>query len=196
MELPTNITSTSLADGDVAIRYLREQEAIRRARAKRRWIAAGAILAGLFVLMVGCGIAVGAAASGGSSSSTSAAPTAATEVPADSGLHEETRIVPVPPAAVSAPVAPVTPSSDSSLSGLYGEGTYVVGRDIAPGDYWTGGSTTGHSGYASRMSGTSGDFGETLGVVSVPEHGPAQVTILASDKAVEFYGTDIVWTKV
>ena len=101
--------------------------------------------------------------------------------------------MPVPPTAVS---EPVTPSSDSSLSGLYGEGTYVVGRDIAPGDYWTRGSTTGHSGYASRMSGTTGNFDETLGVVSVPENGPAQITILATDKAVEFYGTDIVWTQV
>lgn len=194
MELSGNVNN--LNSGDAAIAYLHAQEEIRKARAKRRWITFGIVLASMFVLMVGCGIAVGAAASGGSSSSASAATPRASVVPttpADSGLREETRVVPVPPAAVSTPVAP---TSDSALSGLYGPGTYVVGRDITPGDYWTGGSSTGHSGYASRMSGTSGNFDETLGVVSVPENGPAQITILASDKAVEFSGTDIVWTKV
>lgn len=196
MELPTNITSTNLADGDVAIRYLHEQEKIRRARSKRRWITAGAILAGMFVLMVGCGVAVGAAASGSSSSAAAVPASVPASASAPSRLHEETRTIPEPPAAVSAPVAPVPTESASAASGMYGPGTYVVGRDIPAGDYWTPGSTTGHSGYASRMSGTSGDFSETLGVVSVPENGPAQVTVLASDRAVEFYGTDIVWVKV
>lgn len=186
MELSGNVNN--LTD-EGAIAYLHAQEAIRRARARRRWIAAVATVGALFVLMVGCGIAAGAAASGGSTAHANGA----TSAPAPSLAPVAPVALPEPPATVS---APVTPSSDSSKSGIYGPGTYVVGRDIPPGDYWTPGSTTGHSGYASRMSGTSGNFDETLGVVSVPEHGPAQVTILTSDKAVEFYGDDIAWTKV
>lgn len=199
MEMSGNINNLS---GDAAIAYLHEQEKIRKARTVRRWIWAAGIVVALFVLMIGCGIAVGAAASGSSSRASAATP-AATPAPtasASPGLREETRIVPVPPTAVSEPaiVAPETTpgETDSSLSGLYGPGTYLVGRDLPPGDYWTRGSTTGHSGYAERLSGTTGDYDEGIGIVSVPENGPAQITILASDHAVEFYGTDIYWTKV
>lgn len=196
MELPTNITSTNLADGDVAIRYLHEQEKIRRARSKRRWITFGAVLAALFVLMVGCGIAVGAAASGGSSSSASAATPRASVAPAtptDSGLREETRVVPVPPAATTAPVAPVAPETDAEAVGIYDEGTYVVGRDIAPGDYWTPGPTTDDYASWRRLSGLGGTSDETIALDSV--EGPAQITISASDKAVMFYGP-CQWTQV
>ena len=190
MELSGNVNNLSDAG---AIAYLQEQERIRRARSKRRWITAGAILAGLFVLMVGCGIAVGAAASGGSTATASAAPTA----PTGSGLHEETRIVPAPPAAITAPApaapAPAVPSTDAEQAGIYDEGTYVVGRDIAPGDYWTGGPTAG--GYAGwyRLSGLGGTVDEIIAVDS--GDGPMQITILASDKAVKFTGSG-QWVQV
>lgn len=197
MDMPpiVNSTSTNLADGNVAIAYLREQEAIRRARSKRRWITFGAILAGMFVLLVGCGIAVGAAS--GPSTARAATTTPASAAPAASAAPSLTPA----PVVVAEPAPPVSApamgtQSDSSTSGIYSAGTYVVGRDIAPGDYWTPGSTTGRSGYASRLSGTGGTFEETLAVVSVPENGPAQITIKPTDKAVEFYGTDIAWTKV
>ena len=195
MDMPpiVNSTSTNLADGNVAIAYLREQEAIRRARSKRRWITLGAILAGMFVLMVGCGIAVGAAS--GPSTARAATTTPASAAPAASAAPSPAP-APAAPVAPSAAVSEPATASDSSTSGIYSAGTYVVGRDIAPGDYWTPGSTTGRSGYASRLSGTGGTFEETLAVVSVPENGPAQITIKPTDKAVEFYGTDIAWTKV
>jgi len=195
MDMPpiVNSTSTNLADGNVAIAYLREQEAIRRARSKRRWITFGAILAAMFVLMVGCGIAVGAAS--GPSTARAATTTPASAAPAASAAPSPAP-APAVPLAPSPPVSEPATASDSSTSGIYSAGTYVVGRDIAPGDYWTPGSTTGRSGYASRLSGTGGTFEETLAVVSVPENGPAQITIKPTDKAVEFYGTDIAWTKV
>ena len=195
MDMPpiVNSTSTNLADGNVAIAYLREQEAIRRARSKRRWITFGAILAAMFVLMVGCGIAVGAAS--GPSTARAATTTPASAAPAASAAPSPAP-APAVPLAPSPPVSEPATASDSSTSGIYSAGTYVVDRDIAPGDYWTPGSTTGRSGYASRLSGTGGTFEETLAVVSVPENGPAQITIKPTDKAVEFYGTDIAWTKV
>jgi len=73
MELSGNVNNLS---GDAAIAFLREQEAIRRARSKRRWITVGAVLLALLVLMVGCGVAVGAAASGGTAPTATSAPTA------------------------------------------------------------------------------------------------------------------------
>lgn len=178
MELPTNITSTNLADGDVAIRYLREQEAIRRARSKRRWIAAGAILAGMFVLMVGCGIAVGAAASGGSTATASAAPTAATEVPTDSGLREETRIVPVPPAAVSAPAieAPVTPAPSTEPPRTWiTNGMWHVGDEVEAGTYRTTGKADATT-YKCMI--TVEQDTQMIDYVSVDD-GPARVTVTA-----------------
>lgn len=193
MELSGNVNNLS---DQGAIAYLREQEAIRKARATRRWITFGIVLASMFVLMVGCGIAVGAASSGGGSSSASARPVApapALVAPSTPDLSAEAI---EPSTATTAPETVTPGASDSSLSGIYGPGTYVVGRDITPGDYWTAGSATGDSGYAERLSGTTGDHDEGIGIVSVPEHGPAQITILGTDHAVEFYGTGIVWTKV
>ena len=175
MELPTNITSTNLADGDVAIRYLHEQEAIRRARSKRRWITFGVVLTSLFVLMVGCGIAVGAAASGGSSSSTSA-PTARAvpATPTDSGLHEETRIVPVPPAAVSAPEGPAPAPSTELPRTWIDAGMWHAPDEIETGTYRTTGRAVGEA-YKCMITvaGVNGDIADYQSA----ETGPLRVTV-------------------
>ena len=146
MELPTNITSTNLADGDVAIRYLREQEAIRRARSKRRWIAAGIVLASLFALMIGCSVlVVGVAASTAANT-----PGQATSAPVGAARPSAGTVSPPSPAADSAPsqIAPMAPavpapSIEAAPVGPYppaaafGEGMWTVGTDaeIAPGTY-------------------------------------------------------------
>lgn len=137
MELPTNITSTNLANGDSAIAYLREQEAIRRARSKRRWITAGAILAGMFVLMVGCEIAVGAAAS----STTAPAPTATTEVPAAPSVSVSAPAPERPSTASTAPAAPA-PSTELPRTWIT-NGDWHVGDEIEAGTYRSEGPQTG-----------------------------------------------------
>ncbi len=140
MEMPPIVhpTTTNLADGDVAIRYLREQEAIRRARSKRRWITFGAILAAMFVLMVGCGIAVGAAASGGSSSSTSTAPTAAASAPAAPTPTLDTGTPTEPAQSYSAPAA----STELPRTWIM-NGDWHVGDEVEAGTYRSDGPQTG-----------------------------------------------------
>ena len=187
MELPTNITSTNLADGDVAIRYLHEQEKIRRARSKRRWITFGAVLAAMFVLMVGCGIAVGAAASGGSSSSASAATPRASVAPAtptDSGLREETRVVPVPPAAVSAPEGPAPAPSTELPRTWIDAGMWHAPDEIETGTYRTTGRAVGEA-YKCMITvaGANGDIADYQSA----ETGPLRVTV-ASGQTVTVEG--------
>ena len=164
MDLPTNITSTNLADGDVAIRYLREQETIRRARAKRRWITAGAILAGLFVLMVGCGIAVGAAASGGGSSSTGGA----TGAPVPS-LAPVEQAEPAPVTTV-----PVTAPSTELPRTWIDEGMWHASDEIETGTYRTTGRAAGET-YKCMITVTGAD-GNVADYQSA-ETGPLRVTV-------------------
>ena len=173
MELSGNVNNLSDAG---AIAYLQEQERIRRARSKRRWITAGVILAGLLVLMVGCGIAVGAAASGGSSSSTRPAPTAATEVPADSGLHEETRIVPAPAAAVTAPIttAPVTAPSTELPRTWIDAGMWHAPDEIETGTYRTTGRAASET-YKCMITVTGAD-GNVADYQSA-DTGPLRITV-------------------
>jgi len=168
MELSGNVNNLS---GDAAIAFLREQEAIRRARSKRRWITVGAVLLALLVLMVGCGVAVGAAASGGTAPTATSAPTA----PAASSP------APAAPAPVEPSAAPTAPA------GTYGPGTYRLGNDIAPGDYVTDGPT-GPAGFAtwSRLSNTSGDYTAVIATGIVEGH--TVITVSANDAAVQFTG--------
>ena len=188
MELSGNVNNL---DGDAAVRYA--QEEIRRARFRRRMITFAVVLGSMFVLMVGCGIAVGAATSSGTASTAHTA----TSTPAPTVVLPPRGPDPIAPMATSAPEgpapAPVVPETDATAAGIYDEGTYVVGRDIAPGDYWTAGPTT--DGYVSwrRLSGLGGTSDETIALDSV--EGPAQITISASDRAVQFYGP-CQWTKV
>lgn len=172
MELSGNVNNLSDAG---AIAYLHEQEKIRKARTVRRWIWAAGIIIGLFVLMIGCGIAVGAAASGGSTSAASAATTA----PATSGLREETRIVPEPAQSYTAPalpegpaLAPITPAPSTELPYTWiSEGMWQVGPEVEPGTYRSSGTNDGY-----RCMITVEQGSNVLDYVSV-ETGPARVTV-------------------
>jgi hypothetical protein len=169
MELSGNVNNLS---GDAAIAYLHAQEEIRRARSKRRWIAAGAVLVALFVLMVGCSaLVVGAAASDGTASRATSAPTASAAP----------SLAPAAPAPVAPSAAPTAPA------GTYGAGTYRLGNDIAPGDYVTDGPT-GASDFStwSRLSDTSGDY--TAIIASGIVEGPTTITVKSTDAAVHFTG--------
>lgn len=70
--------------------------------------------------------------------------------------------------------------SDSGTT-IPGNGTFLVGEDIAPGTYRTDGS--GNFCYWARLSGLSGEFQDII-TNGVPE-GSAYVTISASDVAFE-----------
>ena len=175
MELPTNITSTNLADGDTAIRFLHEQEAIRRARSRRRWIAAGATLAGLFVLMVGCGVAVGAAASGGSSTSTTATPATVPApivyAPSTPDLSGEAT---APPAATTAPVTgPPAPSTELPRTWI-DVGMWHAPDEIEAGTYRTTGRAAGET-YKCMITvaGANGDVADYQSA----EAGPLRITV-------------------
>jgi hypothetical protein len=108
------------------------------------------------------------------------------------------QVLPAPPAASPAPIRPTGPApvadtparSDAAASGIYGPGVHVVGRDIPPGDYWTSGLTQGSYGSWKRLSGLTGTTDDVLAIGTV--EGPTQITILPTDKAVEFYG-DAAW---
>lgn len=94
-------------------------------------------------------------------------------------------------AIITVPTDPA--QSDAALSGIYGAGTYVVGRDIQPGDYWTRGPDYGDSATWQRLSATDGAFSSVI-TAGIAE-GPTQITVLPSDHAVKLTG-GAVWTKV
>jgi hypothetical protein len=86
-------------------------------------------------------------------------------------------------------VAPTTTSSMPSVNGPFSSGTYLVGSEIAPGQYRTdGGSFCGWS----RNEDTSGELDATIanGIVN----GPSTITVRGSDGAIEFSG-DCTWTR-
>ena len=91
-----------------------------------------------------------------------------------------------------APQAERAPAS--TLPTTFGEGTYLVGSQIAPGTYQTPGTTTEFGGAWYRLSGTTGDNSEIIAVESVK--GPATMTVLPTDHAVKFVGGGITWTKI
>lgn len=172
MELPTTGTSTDLADGDVAIRYLHAQEEIRRARARRRWITAGVVLASMFVLMVGCGIAVGAASAGSATPTADAAPAAsATPTPAPVAVT-----APEPPAATTAPVTPeaeLAPVGPFPPAAAFGNGTWSVGDEVAAGTYRSAGPTEG----AIKLCYVDSKAGDTIVSQEVSADGPVRITV-------------------
>ena len=83
--------------------------------------------------------------------------------------------------------------SNAALSGIYGAGTYVVGRDIQPGNYWTRGPDYGRSATWQRLSATDGEFDSII--TSGIAEGPTQITISKDDAAVKLTG-GAVWTTV
>ena len=85
------------------------------------------------------------------------------------------------------------PSSTSTTApapgpaGTYGDGIYLVGVDIPPGNY--DGTVTGEVGYWARLKGTDGVVGSII--TNALPRGPFVLTIIKSDKAVELRGVVI-----
>jgi hypothetical protein len=180
MEMSGNINNM---DGDAAVRYAHAREEIRKARARRRWITVAIIIGSLFVLMVGCGIAVGAASGGGSTAHASAAaPTAATSAPATSGLHEETRTVPEPAQSYSAPEGPAPAPTSTELPRTWiSPGMWLVGPEIEPGTYRSTGPDASGSCYIDAQ------VGDHYAAQETSDDGPVRVTV-AEGQTVEMSG--------
>jgi hypothetical protein len=77
--------------------------------------------------------------------------------------------------------APATTAPAAIPGRTYGEGVYLVGEDILPGEY--AGVVTADTGYWARLKATDGAVASIVanGVV----RGPFELTIIESDKAVE-----------
>ncbi len=80
-----------------------------------------------------------------------------------------------------------TPTTAPGGRATYTDGTFLVGEDIAPGEY--DGVLTGQVGYWARLRGTDGQIGAIVanGLVT----GPFVLTINTSDVAVELRGVTI-----
>lgn len=95
-------------------------------------------------------------------------------------------------AAIGAGIAlAVVPSASAAPAQIPGEGTYLVGYDIAPGTYVSYNSDWC---YWARLSGTSGDFDEII-ANDFQEDGTSYVTIYPSDRAFESSNCS-VWSMV
>lgn len=99
------------------------------------------------------------------------------------------------PAVAPAPAAPAVPAAPAGPATSFGDGTYVVGTDIAAGTYKTSGPADGGIGMCTweRLRDTSGDAAAIITGDLV--QGPSTVTISSSDGAFETQGCN-TWTKV
>lgn len=85
-----------------------------------------------------------------------------------------------------------TSASPSTPAGSFGQGTYTVGAEIAPGRYRTAGAPES-SVFPFCMASRQGADGSAIGIPETTNEGPAYVTVRASDGQVEFTG-DCVWS--
>lgn len=74
--------------------------------------------------------------------------------------------------------------------GVYGDGVYIVGRDIEPGEYDGAVAAGGEAGYWARLKSTDGTVNSiiTNGIVT----GPFTLTVRQTDRAVELRGVTLV----
>lgn len=150
------------------------------ARRVRAWVA-GLIGVSSFVLGAGLVALVGAASPATSPSQTARTVT----VPAGPATVYMAEPAPVPPLVTPEQAEPPAPAPS------IGPGTYVVGRDIAPGSYRTKGPTDSDPCYWARLEDTTGDFGTIIanGLLE----GQTTITIKQGDGAVKFSGA-CEWT--
>jgi hypothetical protein len=78
-------------------------------------------------------------------------------------------------------------SGSGQPSGVFGDGVYVVGEDIAPGTYE--GVVANGTGYWARLRATDGSTGAIIANAIV--QGPFELTIYVGDRAVELRGVTI-----
>jgi hypothetical protein len=95
---------------------------------------------------------------------------------------------PFPPNAA----VPARPAQSGPLAN-FGDGTYVVGKEVLPGTYKTTGSANGFPCYWARLKDTSGDFNAII--TNGNPTGPTTVTISQSDGAFQTVGCN-TWQKV
>lgn len=175
MELSGNIHN--IESGEAAVAFAREQERIRRATWRRRWITAGIVIGGLFVLMVGCGVAVGAAAGGGSATTS---PTATPQASAPA----------VAPEPAETATAPVTPSVEAPRTWIT-NGDWHVGDEVAAGTYRSEGAEDAPVKLASvTVRSAAGDIVD----IKTSTDGPIRITV-ADGQTVSVVGA-LPFTKV
>jgi hypothetical protein len=149
------------------------------------------VLLGLLVVIALIGAIISAATANATPTLTRTAPT----ITAPTVVQESPVRTPIAPETTEPTIiVPIDPArSDAALSGIYGAGTYVVGRDIQPGNYWTRGPDYGRSATWQRLSATDGAFDSII--TSGIAEGPTQITISKDDAAVKLTG-GAVWTTV
>jgi hypothetical protein len=89
--------------------------------------------------------------------------------------------------------APARTTAAASTSSGVQAGTHVVGRDIQPGQYRTGGDAQGGPCYWARLSDTSGD--RSAIIANDIAHGATTITIESGDGAFKTSGCQD-WVKV
>jgi hypothetical protein len=146
----------------------------------------GAVLGAIALVICSLWVsALSSRTSGSSSSSTSgysySAPTSQYYIPS----QEYSSYPSYPSYSATAP----TTSAAPAVNGPFGSGTYLVGEDIAPGQYRTAGES--FCGW-SRNRDTTGDLDAIIanGIVQ----GPTTMTVRESDGAIEFSGR-CTWTR-
>jgi len=83
---------------------------------------------------------------------------------------------------------PIGEDYQPEIQSTFGDGTYIVGKDIAPGKYKCDGG-----GYWARLSGFSGEFHDII--ANDNTEGPTIVEILESDIGFQTWGNG-TWTKI
>lgn len=109
------------------------------------------------------------------------------------GGHPSSTSTRQPTGVVTSETATPTQAAATGPATAFGEGTYVVGKDIVAGTYHTPGLAPGGIGCSwERLKDTTGDSTSLITVGYT--HGPATVTISSRDGAFETSGCD-TWRK-
>lgn len=140
-------------------------------------VALGATAVGIAFVMAGCSTGSPVSTSTRTLSASAIRPSATQQAPA------------APTASAATSTAPTTPSGPADS--FAGEGTYVVGTDIAPGTYRSPGPSGSSTCYWARL----GDLSGTSIIANNISEGPAVMAVAPTDAAVEVKGC-ARWTAV
>ncbi|MEV6330685.1 hypothetical protein [Streptomyces sp. NPDC051909] len=133
---------------------------------------------------IGVGLLLGLLLGEDDSGGGPAATVTVTTSPPQTGAATERGTAP----AAERPTTARTPTAAAGRNTIPGDGTFLVGEDIAPGTYRSEGGSDGPAPFCfwSRLRGTTGDPGEVIAADG--SKGPVTVTVLASDKAFKTAG--------
>lgn len=93
----------------------------------------------------------------------------------------------------TSPVAATTLAPSKAAPQTFGSGTYVVGKEIAPGRY-VATMTEGQYCYWERLKSDSGDLDDVIANEVYADPGKRSFTVKATDKYVQFKG-DCTWAR-